>query len=660
MKRCPLCRTEYPDTFRICPQDGGKLDDETVVIEAPTVPISDWRPPVPEDAMLGRTIAGRFKIERKLGEGGMGAVYKAEHVKMNRPCAIKILSSSALNDPEALPRFTREAQMSSRIDHPNAVTIYDYGESEDGLVYLAMEYLEGETLTKVLEREGKFSIERSIKIARQIGDALEAAHGLTIVHRDLKPDNIMLTAKGGGDFVKVLDFGIAKMTETEDKRNDLTQAGLIIGTPYYMSPEQVSGDKLDARSDIFSFGLIVYEMLTGELPFGGQNTQAVMVSRLTTSPRPLRAVNPAIPPAVEVAVMHALERERNVRTASAGQFVFELEEALAGRGPDLSKMQTKASTHPQPRPDTASFHSPMPTPPSINNPTMPVESPGPFTPQPQPPIYPTDRAPHPQGYGQTAVEPGPFTPQGQPPMPMPQPVYHPAPPPPTPYPTYPPQPTPKKGGGAGIWIGLVFVVILLGGVAAVGVFGYTQGWFTKSTTGGPPTGGPTNAGPTDTASAEQIFQEAYELQKRNDNSGAIEKYRAAIARQPNFPKAHRNLGAALVNSKRYDEGIRELETAIEQDPTPNDQVYYNLGLAYFKLENYSKSGDYFKRAAAIGTDPDAYALAGFALENANNQADADEAYKKYMEKQPTGRYADLIKGIIAGRASVPTADDVEF
>src|SRR4051812_16610985 len=311
MKRCSQCRTEYPDTFKICPQDGARLEDDSpLVIRAPTVPVAAV-PVTPADPMLERTIAGRFRIERKLGEGGMGAVYKAEHVKMNRSCAIKILNSSALNDPEALPRFTREAQMSSRIEHPHAIGIYDFGESEDGLVYLAMEFVEGDTLTSVLEREGKFSVERSLKIAKQIGEALDAAHALSIVHRDLKPDNIMLSRKGADpDFVKVLDFGIAKMAESEDKRNDLTQAGLIIGTPFYMSPEQVGGDKLDPRSDVFSFALIVYEMLTGELPYGGQNTQAVMVSRLTNSPRPLRAVDPTIPAAIEAAVLHALDRDR--------------------------------------------------------------------------------------------------------------------------------------------------------------------------------------------------------------------------------------------------------------------------------------------------------------------------------------------------------------
>jgi serine/threonine-protein kinase len=650
MKRCSRCHAEYPDTFKVCPQDGAKLDDETLVVDAPTVPVA-MVPPAPSDPMIGRTIAGRFRIERKLGEGGMGAVYKAEHVKMNRSCAIKILSSSALNDPEALPRFTREAQMSSRIEHPHAIGIYDFGESEDGIVYLAMEYVDGETLTKVLERDGRFGLERSLKIARQIGQALDAAHALSIVHRDLKPDNIMLSRKATDpEFVKVLDFGIAKMTESEDKRYDLTQAGLIIGTPFYMSPEQVSGEKLDPRSDIFSFGLIVYEMLTGELPFGGQNTQAVMVSRLTTSPRPPRAIDPTIPPQVEAAVLHALERDRERRTPSAGQFVEELVDAAEGRGRDMLKAQTHASTAAHTKPDTAQMRPPVPTPQSAGSPTVPVAQ-GPFTPQqPQAPLYPTDRAPNVPSYGPNPG-PAPFAPQ-----PTPQAGYPPVQPAYQPY-----APAAKKGGGgAAVAVGVLLVLLLLGGVAAVALVGYKQGWFGTAGTG-PNANVNVNSNtalPVDTASAEELFQQGYQLQASGDRQGAILKYRAALAKDPKLTKAHRNLGAALVDAKQYSEAIRELETALEQDPKPNPQVYYNLGLANFKLKEYVKAGDFFKRASV--DDPEAHALAGFALDNANDQAGADAEYKAYLAKSPTGQWADMVRGILSGKVGVPDADKFDL
>jgi serine/threonine protein kinase/cytochrome c-type biogenesis protein CcmH/NrfG len=655
MRRCPNCKNEYPDTFKVCPQDGGKLDEETVVLQAPTVAV----PTVPVAApsgggMIGRTIANRFRIEKKLGEGGMGAVYKAEHVKMNRPCAIKILSDSALNDPEALPRFNREAQMSSRIDHPNAVTIYDYGESEDGLVYLAMEFVEGETLTKVLERDGRFPLERALRVARQIGAALDAAHALGIVHRDLKPDNIMLARRGDAEVVKVLDFGIAKLAESEDKRMDLTQAGLIIGTPFYMSPEQVGGEKLDPRSDIYSFALIVYEMLTGGLPFSGQNTQAVMISRLTTTPRSLRMINPDIPPAVDAAVMHALERERDVRTPTAGKFVEEFEAAIGGRGPDLGR----APTSPHAKPDTAVVRSPVATPPGsppvFHAPPTPSFPPaGPMTPMGSPPVFPTDRAPNPApGYAPTQAEQNPFAPRA--PYPAPGPA-------PNPFMAV-PQAPPRKSGGAGLLVGGLLLLLLVGGGAAVLAVGWSQGWFSKGTAAGPgTTGGPTTGpGGADAAEAERLFQEGYQLQSKNDNEGAISKYRAAIARQPQFPKAYRNLGAALANSGQYEDAIRALDTAMQQDPAPNDQVFYNLGLSHFKLKNYLKAAESFQRAGQMGNDPDAYAFAGFAYDNAGNKQQAGEAYRKYLAASPDGTYAGRIKDILDGKGEVPTADEFEM
>lgn len=662
MKRCSACATEYPDTFRVCPKDGSKLDDETVLVAAPTIPEGGETAPVSADFLvahrsverIGSTIAGRFRIETKLGEGGMGAVYKAEHIKMNRPCAIKILSASALNDPEALPRFTREAQMSSRIDHPHAVTIYDYGESEDGLVYLAMEYIEGHTLTKVLEADGMFPLERVIAVVKQIGDALDAAHALGIVHRDLKPDNIMLTKKGSGaDFVKVLDFGIAKMAESEDKRNDLTQAGLIIGTPFYMSPEQVSGEKLDARSDVYSFALIVYEMLAGALPFEGQNTQAVMVSRLVTAPKPIRWINPNISPLIDSAVMRALERDRNLRTPTAGQFVRDLVDAFEGRVPTQpGGMQAVGApiTAPQPKPDTVAVAAPQ------------VQAPlaAPFGQV----VPPTDAHPPPAGYAPTAVEPAQWGVASSP-----QPAgfgHH------TPSPGY-AQPAPKKSGkGVGIILGVLALLLLVVGVGGVGIFGYTQGWFSRgTTTAGPttsPTTGPTTvpttgpstgttSDPATNAEADRLFDEGYKLQVAGKEGDAIEKYVQAIAKNPSLVKAHRNLGAAYVNTGRFQDAVKSLETAQKLDAKPDPQVLTNLGLAYFKLKDYQKAAESFEKAAPLGNDAEAYAYAGFAYDNAGNPSLAREAYTKFLAKDPGGDLAPLVKEVMSGKAKAPTAED---
>jgi uncharacterized protein HemY len=236
-------------------------------------------------------------------------------------------------------------------------------------------------------------------------------------------------------------------------------------------------------------------------------------------------------------------------------------------------------------------------------------------------------------------------------------------PPPTGYHPY-SQPEQRKGGGGmGLVIAAVFVLLLLAGGGVVGIVGYQQGWFSKAD-GGPPSsggGGGGGGGTTDSATAEQLFQEGYQLQSKNDNVGAIEKYRAAIAKQPQLAKAHRNLGAALVNTKQYREGIKELETALDQDPSPNDQVYYNLGLAHFKLKDYAQAGDYFKRAAETGKkDPEAHALAGFALDNANDETGAEVEYQMYLKADPNGQYVNLVKDILHGEAGAPDADSVDF
>src|SRR5215831_15030175 len=194
MKFCPKCRKEYADTIETCSIDGTWL-----VASGPGT-----------DPLLGATLAGRYQIVKKIGQGGMGTVYKAIHTRMNRTCAIKLLAPDQAEGQNPVERFNREAQMASRIDNPHAVVIYDFGETDDGILYLVMEYVDGEPLGRVLLRENTFPPARTCLITRQIAEALGAAHSLGIVHRDLKPDNVMLASRGGADFVKVLDFGIAK------------------------------------------------------------------------------------------------------------------------------------------------------------------------------------------------------------------------------------------------------------------------------------------------------------------------------------------------------------------------------------------------------------------------------------------------------------------
>ncbi len=268
---------------------------------------------------------GTYACLERLGEGGMGVVYRARHTALGRPCAVKVLLPQRVLDAEAVSLFQREAQLAAQINHPHSVTIYDFGAAE-GLLYLAMELIEGTSLDAVLA-QGPLHLGRVVALVEQVCDALDAAHALGIVHRDLKPANLMLTARRGRDFVKIVDFGIARGFGPAGPH---TLAGVVVGTPAYMAPEQARGEAdVDARADVFSLGVVVYELLTGTLPFAPQGPTALsqIVSRatLTSPPTPpsTRAPSP-LPPAVDAVVLGALAPERAARTPSAAEFAARL------------------------------------------------------------------------------------------------------------------------------------------------------------------------------------------------------------------------------------------------------------------------------------------------------------------------------------------------
>jgi serine/threonine-protein kinase len=316
MKICPVCSTEYPDDVKFCPNDGQTL-----------------RAAAPAHDLVGQVVADRYHVVKKLGEGGMGQVYLAEHVKMGRRSAIKVMNPSMVHDPDAVARFNREASNASRITHPNVCAIYDFGETPEGLIYLAMEFIEGEPLTDLLEREDALPLARAADIFRQTADALQAAHDLGIVHRDLKPDNIMLTRKkAGGDTVKVVDFGIAKAVGGDESGQKVTKTGLVIGTPEFMSPEQLSGDPLDGRSDLYSLALVLYRMLTGKLPFEATTVQETMIKRLTDEPTTLAAARPdlSFPNGLQPILDTALARTPTERYQSVAKFAADIG-AITGR-----------------------------------------------------------------------------------------------------------------------------------------------------------------------------------------------------------------------------------------------------------------------------------------------------------------------------------------
>jgi len=328
VKLCPTCGTEYGDEQKFCPKDGSALRGTQ------------------QGELIGSVIAERYHIAKKLGEGGMGAVYLGEHVKMGRKSAIKVMSSSMANDAEAIARFNREASNASRINHPNVCAIYDFGETTDGLIYLAMEFIEGGSLGDLLDREGTLPLARAADILAQTADALQAAHDLGIVHRDLKPDNIMLTrGRDGHDMVKVVDFGIAKAM-TGEEGQQVTKTGLVVGTPEYMSPEQLSGDTLDGRSDTYALALVFYRMVTGTFPFQAESAQEMMIKRLTDDPLPLGTARPdvAFPTALEEAVRHALGRMPSERYATVVEFAQDVARAVAGMGAAATVAPADAAT----------------------------------------------------------------------------------------------------------------------------------------------------------------------------------------------------------------------------------------------------------------------------------------------------------------------------
>ena len=265
------------------------------------------------DPLIGRVIADRFRITALIARGGMGKVYQAEQSPLGRLCAIKVLNPNYNGDadPEFHKRFFREASITSRITHPNSVTIFDYGKTDDDVYYMVMEYLDGQTLHQALRDAGTFHEDRVGRIAQQICRALREAHALDVIHRDLKPANIFLTKHGDGeDFVKVLDFGLVKHLG-ERPEEQLTQTGLFMGSPKYMAPEQIQGGHVDARTDVYSLGIMMYELLAGKVPFERASSVNILMAHVGEPPPPMRLVNPNLlcSPVFEDLVMRCIAKD---------------------------------------------------------------------------------------------------------------------------------------------------------------------------------------------------------------------------------------------------------------------------------------------------------------------------------------------------------------
>ncbi len=325
---CPRCRAAAPAGAG---WDSKCAEHQLAFVDAKSLAESG------QDALLGTTLAGRFVILSRIGSGSMGAVYRARQVTVGRDVALKIVRRDRAYDPETKARFEREARAVSLLKSPHTVTAFDFGEAEDGSWFLALEMLEGETLGDRLRRERRLHWVDALRFASDALRSLAEAHGQGIIHRDLKPDNLFLARvhDPGGDreICKILDFGIAKWVREEEAPVDQleTLAGTVFGTPRYMSPEQAQGAALDPRSDLYSLGVLLFQMLAGRAPFVDDDAVVVMAKHIKNAPPELSEAAPGveIPPAVEAVVRRALEKLPDNRPASAEQMLNELEHALA-------------------------------------------------------------------------------------------------------------------------------------------------------------------------------------------------------------------------------------------------------------------------------------------------------------------------------------------
>jgi serine/threonine-protein kinase len=386
MKTCPTCQTVYPGEFTVCPRDGAPLQMAT-------------------ELSTGALVRGRYQILSRLGEGGMGVVYKVRHVHFDETFAIKVVNPSPGADgAEFLRRFRTEALLMRKLDHPHAVHVHDFDETEDGRPFMVMEYVEGVSLDRLMAEEPLFDVRRALRITMQVCEALAAAHHLGIIHRDIKPSNILVTRRPDGtDHVKVLDFGVAKVKETgETPAAAVTRTGFVVGTPDYMSPEQAQGlrgSHLDGRTDLYSLGVVLFHLITGRLPFTA-DTPVMMLMAHVQKPPPDPRTFREIPGPLASLILRALAKEPALRFGSAEEMRGALKALL-----ELEEMSISGTIRVMPRRAPTAEQARVPEPPAPPPPAARAEI---VEPLPQPTVaapQPTLRVTHPQ----PAVAPEPRT-----------------------------------------------------------------------------------------------------------------------------------------------------------------------------------------------------------------------------------------------------------
>ena len=368
MKFCDTCHTSYPNEFNTCPKDQAQLRALSELLQ-------------------GMVIRDKYQVLEKIGAGGMAVVYKARHLAFNEIRALKLVSSRMLEDQDFLKRLKTEAVITRKLQHANAVRVDDIDTTEDGRPFIVMEYVEGQNLRQAIAKEGRIPVNRALKIAMQVALALSAAHRLGITHRDIKPDNILLvTQPDGSDLVKVLDFGIAKVREGAFDTGagyTATQTGMVVGTPQYISPEQAMGKhgkEVDGRADLYSLGVVIYEMITGQLPFESDTPMGMLIHHIQTAPRPPHLLKPElnIPDPVSRLLMKALAKHPEDRFQSAD----EMYEAL--RHPREWIAATQSGTQATQLMGSPRHEEGIPTPPAAPTAATTVAVPRPAAPAPRP------------------------------------------------------------------------------------------------------------------------------------------------------------------------------------------------------------------------------------------------------------------------------------
>ncbi len=353
-RRCPRCQTSYPAPARYCVKDGSPLVEveSTASFQPPPIPkratsgsrsrggvLVEEYLVTPEEldrfaTLSGKLLDRRYQVGRRLGEGGMSYVYRAQDVETGAFVAVKILLPRLSRDPAAVERLRREATIATRLDHPNVCPILRLGE-DDRMIYLVMPYLEGEPLSEHETRRGPFGVAEAIPLLVQMCRGLQHAHELQIIHRDLKPENVMLVPDATSDADEpsyravVMDFGLAKERRAGPEVAKLTATGIVLGTPEFMSPEQIRGKPLDGRSDVYALGILAFELFTGQLPFAGKSAQDTMIARLRGSPAKLRDLRAELPLKLETVILRCLALDPTERFQSMDELAHAFESVVA-------------------------------------------------------------------------------------------------------------------------------------------------------------------------------------------------------------------------------------------------------------------------------------------------------------------------------------------